>query len=219
MTSRGILLLLIILIIPVAATARDGNKVEQTGAFADQSASESVRKALDQKGYKVVLADGSTLCEIWLRSALPAGKEASGASYTGIGESSLVGVISFPKATTDFRGQQVKPGSYTLRYALYPPDGNHMGISPIRDFLLMIPVSIDQTADQQYKFEELTKMSAKTTGTTHPAVVLLVLPEGKTGPAAVTQNEHGHLVFSAPIKTASGANASISFVVKGVAEQ
>ena len=219
MSRRVVFLLLAILIIPFAALA-DGNKVEQTGAFADQTASESVRKSLDAKGHKVVLSDGSTLCEIWLRSQLPAGKtDVAGASYTGIGESAIVGVINFPKQSTDYRGQQVKAGSYTLRYALYPPDGNHMGISQIRDFLLLIPVGLDQNADAQYKFEELTKMSAKTTGTTHPAVISLAMPEGKAGAARITANDHGHLVFSAAAKSASGTDTPIAFVVKGVAEQ
>jgi hypothetical protein len=167
----------------------------------------------------VTLSDGTIACEIWLRSAAPAGKtEAPGAVYKTLSESSLIGVITFPKATSDFRGQSVKPGAYTLRYALHPSDGNHLGISPLRDFLVMIPISVDQNADAQYKFEELVKMSAKASGTNHPAVISLVLPEARPAPGLV-ENEHGHLVFVTRIKSQSGADVPIAFVVRGVTEQ
>ncbi|MFP5263304.1 MAG: hypothetical protein ACLGJB_15490 [Blastocatellia bacterium] len=197
----------------------DGGKVEAIGAFSDQAASESVRKALEPKGSRVTLPDGTVACEIWLRTAAPAGKtEAPGAVYKSLAESSLIGVITFPKAASDFRGQSIKPGAYTLRYALHPSDGNHLGISPVRDFLVMIPIGVDQDADARYKFEELVKMSAKASGTNHPAVISLVLTEGKPAPTLV-ENEHGHLVFVTRIKSQSGADVPIAFVVKGVAEQ
>ncbi|HKS41414.1 MAG TPA: hypothetical protein VJX74_12445, partial [Blastocatellia bacterium] len=166
--------------------------------------------------------DGGVVCEIWLRAGVPAGNksETAGAVYTGLAESALVGVINFPKATNDFRGQAIKAGTYTLRYALHPTDGNHMGISPVRDFLVMIPLSVDQDAGAVYKFEELVKMSAKVSGTNHPAVTSLVMPEdaGVSVPS-ITGNEHGHLIFSAKLKTQAGADMPIAIIVKGRAEQ
>jgi hypothetical protein len=216
---RAILgLVFALLIVPVYAFA-DGGKIESVGAFSDQGASESVRKALEPKGSRVTLPDGTVVCEIWLRTAIPVGKtEAPGAVYKSLSESSLIGVITFAKPASDFRGQSVKPGAYTLRYALHPADGNHLGISPVRDFLLLIPIAVDQNADAQYKFEELVKMSAKASGTNHPAVISLVSPEGRPAPALV-ENEHGHLVFATKIKAQSGADVPVAFVVKGVAEQ
>lgn len=218
MSRRVVHLFLAILIIPFTCFA-DGHKLEQTGEFTGQGASESIRKSLEAKGHRIVGSDGNVLCEIWLRSGVPAGKtETPGAAYTTIGESTLIGAVVFPKNAFDFRGQQVKAGAYTLRYALYPPDGNHLGISPIRDFLVLIPVSVDQNADAQYKFDELTKMSAKTTGANHPAVISLVTAGAKPG-ASVSENDHGHVVFSSSIKSANGSDMPISFIVKGVAEQ
>jgi hypothetical protein len=49
--------------------------------------------------------------------------------------------VHFLHAAADFRGQQVPVGFYTLRYALIPDDGNHLGVSPNPDFLLLIPLS------------------------------------------------------------------------------
>jgi hypothetical protein len=209
---------LLILFVSFAVLAADGGKVESLGAFADQSAPEAVRKALAPTGYRITLTDGSVACEVWFRATVPTGKtDASGAVYTTLPEGALIGVITFPKPANDFRGQSIKAGSYTLRYEVHPTDGNHMGISPIRDFLLLVPVAADTNPDATFKFEELVKLSAKASGTNHPAVLSLATPEASAA-ASVTTNEHNHTVFAAKIKTASG-EIPIAFVVKGIAEQ
>ena len=200
------------------ARAADG-KLEPTGVYADPGASDALKKSLEPKGWRISLADGA-YCDIWLRAAVPGGKtDAAGAVYTWIGDSTLLGVITFARATTDFRGQSIKPGSYTIRYAVHPTDGNHMGISPIRDFLVMLPVAADPNPDAPFKFEELTKMSTKVTGTTHPGILSLI--QSASAPAApkLDTDDYNRMAFSAAIKNQSGAAMPISFVVKGHAEQ
>lgn len=195
------------------------NKVEQVGGYADPAASDTLKKALDAKGWRVSLADGA-YCDVWMRTTIAAGKtDQPGAVYSSLGESTLVGVVTFAKATTDFRGQSVKPGSYTLRYALHPADGNHMGISPIRDFLIMLPVAMDPNPDASFKFEEMSKMSTKVTGTNHPGVLSLIQIDKAPAVPGVSQDESNHTVFSASLKGQSGAVIPIAFIVKGHAEQ
>jgi len=199
----------------------NGAKIEPVGAFADQSASESVRGALEATGHKVSLDGGAEVCRIWLRKALPpqAKTDVQGAIFGSFGNSSLIGVIRFPNKTTDYRGQAIKAGAYTLRYAVHPADGNHMGIAPDRDFLLMIPLSVDQDANAQIKFEDLVKMSAKSAGTNHPAGLNLIPAEGqKTFPSAY-QDDSNHTVFVAKLKPASGPEIPFALIVKGVADQ
>ncbi|HWN97818.1 MAG TPA: hypothetical protein VNS63_00950 [Blastocatellia bacterium] len=221
MSRRSIAIILVLLAYVGSASAGsvfDGNKVDQIGALAEPGASDSLKKALEVAGWRVSLADGA-YCDIWLRAGVPPGKtDAQGAVYTSLGESALVGVIAFARATTDFRGQPLKPGVYTLRYGLHPTDGNHMGISPIRDFLVMVPVALDTNPDAQFKFEDLIKMSAKASGTNHPAVLSLASAEKAAAPK-IASNEHGQLVFSSKLKTQSGSDLPIAFVVKGIAEQ
>ena len=215
---KSTILLIVIAFITCAGAFADGNKVEAIGPYADPGASDALKKALESKGTRVSLTEGA-YCDIWLRASVPAGKtEAPGAVYTWIGESALIGVITFAKATTDFRGQSVKAGSYTIRYAVHPTDGNHMGISPVRDFLVMVPVAADANPDAQFKFEELTKMSTKVTGTNHPGVLSLVQPAGAAAAPKVEAGENNHVVFSASLKSGSSAQP-ISFVLKGHAEQ
>jgi hypothetical protein len=214
MPRRVFELILVGLTLSIAALGQS-NKLETIGAYAAES--EALKNVLEPKGSRIAIGD-DLYCEIWLRSGLPAGKsDALGAVYTTMGESVLVGVIRFAKATTDFRGQAVKPGTYTLRYAVHPADGNHLGISPIRDFLALVPVAMDPNPDTQPKFEELMKMSAKVAGTNHPGVISLV--QAEAGAAPKVEQEGGHLIFSAKIKSQSGGDLPIAFIVKGIAEQ
>ncbi len=205
------------LVLNISVRAAD-NKVEAIGAYADPAASDGLKKALDAKGWRVSTGDG-VYCDVWLRTTIPAGKnDTSGAAYTSVGDSTLIGVITFAKPTTDYRGQAVKAGSYTMRYAVHPADGNHLGISPIRDFLVMVPVAMDPNPDAQFKFEELMKMSTKVTGTNHPGVLSLTNPAGAPPAPKVESDENNHIIFSSSIKNQGGTTIPVSFVVKGRAE-
>lgn len=207
---------LLICLFAMAGFAVDGGKVETIGPL--DTGSEALRKALAPGGYKITLGDGS-FCEVWFRAALPAGKtDASGAVYTNFPEGALIGVIRFSKAANDFRGQSIAAGAYTMRYAVHPADGNHMGISPIRDFLLLVPLAADANPEAAIKFEELVKLSTKASGTNHPAALSMATPDASAAAPTITTDEHNHAVFAAKIKTASG-EIPIALIVKGVAEQ
>lgn len=215
MWRRSLALIVTALAVSISAFAQT-NKIEATGAIADPGASEALKKLLEARGSRITIGD-APYCDVWLRAGLPAGKsDAQGAVYNTLGESVLVGVITFLRPTTDFRGQAVKPGTYTMRYAVHPADGNHLGISPIRDFLALVPVAMDQDPNAQPKFEELMKLSARVAGTNHPAVLSLVQTEGSPGPKL--DQDEGRVIFSTRIKSQSGADIPIGFVVKGIAE-
>ncbi|HKP13672.1 MAG TPA: hypothetical protein VJZ91_16245, partial [Blastocatellia bacterium] len=205
---------LLICLVALAGFAADG-KVETVGPL--DAGNEALRKALAPGGYKITLGDGS-FCEVWFRATMPTGKtDASGAVYTSLPEGALIGVIRFQKDANDFRGQSIKAGSYTMRYEVHPTDGNHMGISPIRDFLLLVPLAADTNPEAALKFDELVKLSTKASGTNHPAALSMAMPGASAAPA-ITTDEHNHTVFAAKVRTASG-EIPIAFVVKGVAEQ
>ena len=94
---------------------------------------------------------GATLCEVWLRKTLPTSANPNTSSdvlYGALPEGAFLGVLHFPNATTDFRSQTIKAGFYTLRYALIPQDGNHMGVNPYRDAFVLAPVSADTDPDK-----------------------------------------------------------------------
>ena len=159
----------------VAPLHAAGSNVERTAAFSAPEASSDLKKAIEDKGYRVVLDDGWR-AEFWFASALAtATKESAGALYPELTNGEFVGVVSYSKGTTDYRGQTIPPGSYTLRYQYLPQDANHMGVSPNPDFLLAIPLVADPDLAAVLPYKKLVALSAKTTGTAHPAVIAMAV--------------------------------------------
>ena len=97
--------------------------------------------------------------------------------YPQLAESTLVGVLHYPKGGSDYRGQTISAGFYTLRYELMPSDANHLGAAPNRDFLLLVPAASDADPNAVFKFPDLVALSEKATGTRHPGPLSLVQSE------------------------------------------
>ena len=135
----------------------------------------AISQALDQQGTKIVGSNGSVFCEVWFRTSLPAGAKSSEESVTlpAIPHGALMGAIRFPAQGADRRGQTIKPGVYTLRYSLQPLNGDHLGVSPQRDFLVLVPAGDDKDLNAAPGFDALMAMSRKASGTPHPAVLSL----------------------------------------------
>ena len=102
---------------------------------------------------------------------MPSGGAAEeSASFAGTPTGALFGVARFPARHSDRRGQTIKPGVYTLRYALFPLNGDHQGVAPQRDFLLLSPAAADTDPSAKPDYETLMTMSRKASGTPHPLV-------------------------------------------------
>ena len=207
------------LVFCAALSIAQTGKVENLSGFGDVSVSPEMKKALDPKGYRLSLDDGTVVCDLWLRSAIPAQpkRNVQGALYSQLPDSVLVGLISFPQATTDYRGQSIKAGTYTLRYALLPNDGNHLGVAPNRDFLLLVPANADSDPARSYKFDELVNLSRTATSTHHPAPLSLV--QADHGVTAAFVKEEDLWIFSVGLKLEGADALPIALVLKGTAAQ
>ena len=141
----------------------------------------AIAEQLAADGFKVLTGQGRVLCEVWpLKSwQTAAGFQASGAVNYPFEVGELLGVIRFARSGGDFRGQKIRKGTYTMRYGLQPQDGNHVGTSDTRDFVVLVPAADDGDAKPIAK-EELFKESTSASGTAHPAILSL-LPPGKNG--------------------------------------
>jgi len=202
-----------LLALPLCAA---GPSVEQIGALTAPGASDDLKRAAEDKGYRVTLDDGWT-AEFWFARALPAAKTgAAGALYSDIANGEFVGVVSFPKGTSDFRGQAIAAGVYTLRYQCIPQDANHMGVSPNPDFLLAIPVAADTNPAEILPYKRLVSLSTKATRTAHPAVIALA-PAG--APGAVAIDDSGMVILTVEVLTAAGKAEKLGIVLKGQASQ
>ncbi len=191
--------------------------MEKTGPPSDVPA--AVARGVNANGARLVRPDGSTLCEIWLAKSLPiaGGKATAGTAYPELAPGTFLGLISFPNGGKDFRGQALK-GSFTMRYELLPEDGNHLGVAPTRDFVLLTDASNDPDPNARYDFAKLLALSAQAAGTNH-AVVFLLLAAAPGDTPRTFQNPDGYQVFAGTMKTIDGKPVPIALVVKGQAEQ
>ena len=72
LTARASSIALITILVAVCS-AQTG-KVEKVGALTDAAVPEAVRRTLDP-GYRVLLDDGTPVCELWLRKSVPASEK------------------------------------------------------------------------------------------------------------------------------------------------
>lgn len=201
--------------------AAQNGKVEAVGPLTDNAVPEGARQVLDAKGYRLTLDGAAPACELWVRKSVPAQtkKDVEGVIYPQLAESVLVGVVHFPQAAADFRGQKIPAGFYTLRYALMPNDGNHLGAAPNRDFLLLVPAASDADPNATFKFQELMALSESATGTKHPGPLSLVQADSGVTAPSVSKDDQDQWIFSASMKLASGEELPFALVVKGTTQQ
>ncbi|HZL87996.1 MAG TPA: hypothetical protein VFB96_06430 [Pirellulaceae bacterium] len=133
--------------------------------------SPEIAATIGKTGCKVTRGT-SVLCEIWpcKEWSLGGGKTDDVILYP-FTPGQLIGVIRLPRKITDFREQEVASGVYTLRYGQQPVDGAHVGTSPTRDFLLLLPADQDKSPGVIDDYKKLTKTSAASAGTSHPAIL------------------------------------------------
>jgi hypothetical protein len=185
-------------------------KVDAAGAPPAEAG--AVAAALSQDGVKILKADGSVLCEIWMRAQAPTGGKAEdAASFSTIPQGALLGVVRFPARHSDRRGQTIKPGVYTMRYSLFPVNGDHQGVAPQRDFAILSPAGEDKDAAATPDFDALMTWSRKASGTPHP----LVLSIWKADAPASASVEAGERDVTLTTKMGS---AGVSIIVLGKAE-
>lgn len=134
------------------------------------------------------IVNGPATLDIWLVDKL----DANGPGWSGVESGTLVGAVRVTGEFKEIRGKVVKPGVYTLRYGLQPQNGDHLGISTFRDFLLLSPAAIDKDP-KVLGFDGVVALSKEVIGTAHPASLSLDPPEDAPGAVlSVYKNELGH---------------------------
>jgi hypothetical protein len=183
-------------------------RAEPGGAAPAETA--KVNGVLATPGVKVVSSDGAVLAEFWFAAQEPTGGKAEdSAVFANIPAGALLGVARFPARHRDRRNQGIKPGVYTLRYGLFPINGDHVGVEPQRDFLILSPAADDQDTNPVAGFEALMALSRKASGTPHP----LVLSFWKADAAAKPGVEK---MDADTVLTAKLGATSISIIIVGV---
>ncbi|MDA1313280.1 MAG: hypothetical protein O2968_08095 [Acidobacteria bacterium] len=188
--------------------------VEAAGAAPREGVPAAVAALLQADGVRVKGPDAKIVAELWGRKAAFEGNPAAGFGirFDNIPEGVLIGLIRFPENRSDYREQHVPAGVYTLRYGLHPEDGDHMGVAPSRDFVLLTPAAADTEATKNYGFDDMVELSYKV-GNSHPTVMRAALPEGD-GALNIWQDDLEQWVVD--LKVAGGA---VGIIIYGHAEE
>jgi hypothetical protein len=183
--------------------------VEKTPA--PKEVQEPIRKLLGERSVQLLDAKDDVLAEVWMRNDVPVkatdAQIANGLTYAEVSETTVFGVIRFPKQITDYRKQKIPAGVYTLRLANQPMDGDHMGTAPYSEFLLLSPAADDKTPDMM-EAKKLQEMSGKTTGG-HPGVLLLFPGKGAESTPKLEKKEENHWVLFLLLSAKAGDKKAI----------
>jgi hypothetical protein len=179
--TSSLALLAVTMLLASASAWAQQYKADKAGPVPPEIAS-AIAQTLEKPGFQIS-HDGITYCEIWLRTNIPSGAPVheqnvapanvtpANVTLANVPLGALLGVIRFPAAGSDRRGQTIPAGVYTLRYAVMPANDSHQGAAPQRDFLLMTPAAEDRDVNAAPNFDALVAMSRKASHTSHPAVL------------------------------------------------
>jgi hypothetical protein len=142
---------------------------------------------------------GENTIEFWWVKSL----DSKSKDWTGVAEGALVGAMKISAPFRDIRGRTLKAGTYLLRYGLQPQNGDHLGVSPHREFLLATPAGED-TAPEALGHDAAVDLAKKSIGISHPAVLSLDPPVSTAAPLAVAQTDAGHTSVTFEVPTAQG---------------
>jgi len=174
----------------------------------------AIRGALGPEGVRV-MRDALAI-DFWWVKALPV-KAGVPVDWLAVAEGSLVGAVRLSNEYRTIRGQAIKAGVYTLRYAIQPANGDHLGVSSYQDFLLLSPAALD--ADPAPTGHNRTiDMSRNTVGATHPAPWMLDPPVTDEPLFAVGQNDMDLTYVVLEVATAAGKPLRFALVLIGRVE-
>ena len=144
----------------------------------------AIQKLLQPKAIQLVAGD-KPVFQFWLVKDLPAAK-----ALDAIKPSALLGVVSVPNAQRDYRDDEIAAGTYTMRFALQPQDGNHLGSSEFTYFAVLTPAKLDTKPDGITDYKALVKASSKETSTDHPVILSLRPTRGDSQELVEPAPEH-----------------------------
>jgi hypothetical protein len=208
----------VFLVVPfvfVAAASAQGPTVTTASVAVPAEIAAPVAAALAPEVVTVTI--GTTKLEFWWVKAVPVNAGAKAPAWSDVADGSLVGALRLTSAWNEIRGFTIRPGVYTLRFALQPQNGDHLGISPNREFLLPAPAADDQSVDP-IGYEGAVALARKTSRRAHPAAISIDPPAATAAPLAAASNDLGHQVVVVKVPTTAGVPLTFGVVVHGTIE-
>lgn len=175
---------------------------------------EGVKALVKSEGISVKNPEGKVTAEYWVREKPFEGEPTNGFGIRmeTIPEGALIALVNFPDGDSDYREQSIPAGMYTVRFALHPEDGNHMGVASSRDFAVLTPLADDTEPAKNIPYAEMIVMTKKV-GNPHPTIVRLEMAETSDTPN-LWQSDEEHWVLDLTV-----VEEPVGFVVHGHSEE
>lgn len=146
--TRPLLATFLLLAAAGGAFAQETLKAEARKQAPPGSVSTEITKALDGQSIRIQDEKGEPFAEVWLRQATPGSEKPTGPKgaiqFPFLADGELLGVLELGREGHDYRDQPIPKGVYTMRYGLQPVNGDHLGVSTYRDYVLLLPASKDK---------------------------------------------------------------------------
>jgi len=134
----------------------------------------SIRAVLQPKAVQLLEGD-KPVYEFWFRSEVPLQSKPGSLAKAleSVKATTLIGAVSVPKSLRDYRDDELAAGTYAVRFALQPQDGNHLGSADYAYFAVLVQAKYDTKPDGIADYKTLVKTSSKDTSTDHPVILSL----------------------------------------------
>ena len=146
---------------------------------------EAFAKLLDPAMLRLIPGDrkdGKPAVEIWLRRELPLPASAaqpaasSNVRHPKLPSGAFLGAMRTDGTTSDYREQEIPAGVHALRVFLQPTDGNHLGTSDSRDFVILTAFDHDKDPAPVATQDDLVALSVPISPSDHALVLYLCDP-------------------------------------------
>src|SRR5213594_76608 len=176
----------------------------------------ALRAKLQSKAVQLLQGE-KPVYEFWLSAEVPLESKPGSAAKAldTIKQAALLGAVSISGDKRDYRDDELHAGVYTMRFALQPQDGNHLGTSEYLYFTVLVPAKTDTKPDGITDYKALVKASSKETSTDHPVILSLrpaLSAEGDLPKLNEPAPEHKSVRLKVPAK-AGGESTSLVFEV------
>ncbi len=203
-------------------------KVEALKEGPPASVAPEIGATLQPGGFRVLDDQGQPFAEVWFRKSIPANAKPAGAKgviqFPFLEESELLGVVNLHGEAHDYRDQTIAKGVYTMRYGLQPVNGDHLGVSPFRDYVLLLPSAKDKALAVLPR-KQLETQSSESAGSSHPAIffMLAVPPSGPSAPSMIHDEEKNTWRVVVPLELAvkgeeKPVTLPVSIILVGMSE-
>lgn len=206
----------------LAAFGQDYKVTKLDSAAPSDKVAPEIAALLQPTGFRVSKGSAAVF-EMWPAKEWPLaeGAQTSGDVMYPLTPGQLIGVARYPNSGGDFRDQQIPAGVYTVRYGQQPVDGAHVGTSPTRDFMLLLPAAKDRDP-KTLDYKTLTTASKEAAGAAHPTILSLQAPAGSEPLAVREASEQQWVIVHFVGKAKQGGAAKdlpVDLVIVGKAQE